>query len=262
MPGDREQLVRLEAAAQPARGATTPYFPDTELVPETKRHLELRTLLYQVLKLAFADRAAIGCDQFVYWDPSNPRACLAPDAFVHLGEADHLFRSWKVWEHGAPQVAVEIISEADERDRDWNAKLEKYRRLGVTELVRFDPESDDRPLRIWERSETELVERVLSADRGAQSRCLPGYWVLVQEPDLGLALRLSHDPQAERLFPTLAERQAEAHRVEAEAHRVEAEARQAEAEAQRANEAKARLTAERRIRELEAELLRRERSRD
>ena len=61
-------------------------FPSEEKVPESKRHLKLRTLLYQVLDLAFADRAAIGCDQFVYWDPTDPKACLAPDAFVRWGE--------------------------------------------------------------------------------------------------------------------------------------------------------------------------------
>jgi len=70
-------------------------FPDAAEVPESKRHFELRTLLYQFLKLAFSEVAAIGCDQFVYWDPTNPRACLSPDAFVRFGTKDDLFRSWK-----------------------------------------------------------------------------------------------------------------------------------------------------------------------
>ena len=58
------------------------HFPESEDVGESKLHLELCTLLYQVLTLAFADRASIGCDQFVYWDAKDPRASLAPDAFV------------------------------------------------------------------------------------------------------------------------------------------------------------------------------------
>jgi hypothetical protein len=99
--------------------------------------------------MVFADRAAIGCDQFVYWDPTDPKACLAPDAFVRWGEPDSLFQSWKAWERGAPHVAVEIISESDARDRDWESALSRYRRLGVRELVRFDPASLDRPLRVW-----------------------------------------------------------------------------------------------------------------
>jgi len=54
-------------------------------VPEGRRHFEQRTLLCQILKLAFGDRATIGSDQLVYWDPTDPRQCLAPDAFVRLG---------------------------------------------------------------------------------------------------------------------------------------------------------------------------------
>jgi Uma2 family endonuclease len=226
MSGNGEQPAEVEASRHLPAG-TAMHFPVAAEVPETKRHLELRTLLYQLLKLAFADRGAIGCDQFVYWDPTDPRACLAPDAFVRLGEADHLFRSWKVWEHGAPQVAVEIISEADDRDRDWEAKLEKYRRLGVTELVRFDPESSDRPLRIWNSTEGVLVERELAEPR-AQSHCLPGFWLAIEQSETGLVLRLSHDAHGEQLYPTLAEREAAACRA-----------------------------AEQRVRELEAELGRR-----
>lgn len=230
MSGDREQPVviggvRYLSAPRPV------YFPEADQVPESKRHLELRTLLYQVLKLAFADRAAIGCDQFVYWDPTDPRACLAPDAFVRWGEPDHLFGSWKVWEHGAPQVAVEVISASDERDRDWGAKLEKYRRLGVTELVRFDPRSADRALRIWDSKDGDLVERELS-EPCAPSTCLAGFWLVVAQPDTGLTLRLSHDEQGTRLYPTPVEHEAEASRAKAQ-------------------------TAERRIRELEEELRRR-----
>src|SRR5450432_2586645 len=137
------------------------HFPVEAEVPESKRHLQLRTLLFQFLELAFSKEAAIGCDQFVYWDRSDPRACLAPDAFVRLGEEDDLFPTWKVWERGAPEVAVEIISSADGAEPDWQEKLEKYRRIGVAELVRFDPESD-RPLRIWDLVEHELRERILT----------------------------------------------------------------------------------------------------
>ena len=139
-------------------------FPSEEEAPETKRHLKLRTLLFELLELAFADRAAIGCDQFVYWDPTDPKACLAPDAFVRLGQPDFLFRSWKAWEHGAPHVAVEVISDADERDRDWGLKLNRYRRLGVSELVRFDPEENEGSLRafgIWS-SKTSWSESCLA----------------------------------------------------------------------------------------------------
>jgi hypothetical protein len=196
---DVEQLTHVKEGA--------PFFPAEAEVPETKRHLKLRTLLYQVLELAFADRAAIGCDQLVYWDPTDPKACLAPDAFVRLGQPDSLFRSWKSWEQGVPQVAVEIISDSDERDRDWDAKLSRYQRLGVAELIRFDPDATEQALRIWDRVGQDLVERDLTR-APAKSRCLPGYWVVCNEAELGAALRLSRDERGESLYLTPVEAQA------------------------------------------------------
>lgn len=209
-------------------------FPEAGFVPESKRHLRQRTTLYQILDLAFAEIGAIGCDQFVYWDPTDPTQCLAPDAFVRLGVRDDAFRSWKVWERGAPQVAVEIISANDDRDRDWQAKLEKYRRLGVLELVRFDPESDPMSLRIWDMVEGDLLER-FHEGRVAPSRCLPGAWVVVHDALAGGLLRLSRDLQGKDLYPTPVERETEG----------------------RERETEARIAAEQRIRELEAELRRR-----
>jgi hypothetical protein len=194
-------------------------FPESELVPETKLRLRLRTLLFDFLTLAFAERATIGCDQFVYWDPTDPRACLAPDAFVRLGEPDHLFSSWKVWERGAPELAIEVISEDDQRDRNWQLKLERYRKLGVRELLRFESASPDRPLRIWDCIEGDLVERELTK-RPAPSRVLPGHWLLVSEPDLGQVLRLSRDAVGLQLYPTSTERQLSA---EARVRELEAE---------------------------------------
>ncbi len=177
------------------------HFPEHEQVPETKQHFRLRTLLYDFLALAFADRATIGCDQFVYWDPTDPKACLAPDAFVRLGEPDHLFRSWKVWERGAPQLAIEVIRDADERDRDWDAELARYQRLGLVELVRFDPNAlDARLLRVWDSVGDDLVERD-AVNLVAQSRVLPGYWRIVETPDLGPTLRSATISTVRRCIP-------------------------------------------------------------
>jgi hypothetical protein len=211
-------------------------FAEFELVPETKRHLKQRTALFQILELAFADSAAIGCDQFLYWDPTDPAQCLAPDAFVRLGRPDDLFRTWKVWERGAPEIAVEILSESDARDRDWDAKLQKYRRTGVQELVRFDPECEPPSLRIWDAVEGDLVERNVT-DVSSASRYLAGSWVIVRDDELGSLLRLRNDATGQ-LYPTPAEREAAAVRA-------------------RDEEASARATAEARVRELEAELRRR-----
>jgi Uma2 family endonuclease len=257
MPAGEQQRTDSEAVTigrfRYLRAPEPLHFPEHEQVPETKWHLELKTLLYQFLKLAFADQAHIGCDQFVYWDAANPRTCLAPDAFVRLGGPDELFGSWKVWERGAPHVAVEIISDHDARDRNWEGKLLSYRQLGVRELVRFDPDATEAKLQVWQRVDDDLVERA-SAGQPIQSNVLPGHWLVAQDPVLGPSLRLAHDEAGLTLFPTPAEAEAEARRAEAEARRAEAEVA---AEAQR-RETEKRLAAEARIRELEAELARRQ----
>jgi Uma2 family endonuclease len=223
-------------------------FPEGELVPEGRRHFEQRTLLFQVLKLAFEEQAAVGCDQFVYWDPTDPRQCLAPDAFVRLGVPDSQFKVWKVWERGAPEVAVEILSESDERDRDLNAKLEKYRRLGVRELVCFDSEREPASLRVWEAVDGDLVERSVDG-HVAPSRCLPATWVVVPDAESGAVLRLSRDAAGRELLPTPAEHERRA--AELAREREEEARRSAQLERDR------RVAAEARILELEAELRRR-----
>jgi Uma2 family endonuclease len=181
------------------------HFPEQAEVPETKDHLELRTLLYQFLMLAFSKVANVGSEQFIYWDPTDATACLAPDAFVRFGAPDERFRSWKVWEHGAPHVAVEILSESDRSA--WGRKLERYRRMGVSELVAFDPEFPEQPLRIWDFVGDDLLERKLH-EPCAKSQHLGGYWLPVEVPGEGLTLRLSHDQHGEHLFPTRAEAEA------------------------------------------------------
>ncbi len=210
------------------------HFPVQAEVPETRTHLRLRTLLFDFLWLAFAGVAKIGSEQFVYWDPTDIGACLAPDAFVRFGDPDHEFDSWKVWEHGAPHVAIEIISNSDRRG--WDKKLDAYRRMGVSELVAFNPEFPEQPLRIWDFVGDGLLERKL-LEPYAKSLHLGGFWRSFEIAGEGPSLRLSHDEQGQSLFLTP---------KESEARRAEAETRRADAEAQRAD------LAERKLRELEA----------
>src|SRR5262249_56735846 len=115
-----------------------------------KRHFEARTTLYLLLKDAVRG-AAVGSDQFVYFHPADPQKCLSPDVFVKLGSADAIFDNWKVWERGAPDIAVEIVSAWNRPDAEWSDKFGRYRASGVRELVRFDAEGKVRPLRVWDR---------------------------------------------------------------------------------------------------------------
>lgn len=195
-------------------------FPESACVPESGIRLRLRTALWSMLRLACADRAMIGSDQFLYWDPTDPRQCLAPDILVWLGTPDRPFASWKVWERGAPHLAVEIVGASDATDRAWERKLDAYRHAGVHELARFDAEDARCPLRLWDRVEGDLVEREISKTELERSDVLELFWLIEPDPELGLMLRLSRDAAGrERLL------------TEAEAHRA-AEVRVSELEAE------------------------------
>ncbi|HZF53663.1 MAG TPA: Uma2 family endonuclease [Polyangiaceae bacterium] len=219
------------------------HFPEEATAPVHKRHLELRTLLYLVLGTLGGEHT-IGSNQFVYWDPTDPSRWLAPDAFVRLGVPDSVFGSWKTWERGVPEVAVEIVSDSDASSASWEAKLRRYQELGVRELVRFDwEETAERQLRIWDRVEGELVPRTDAKDRHL-CRGLSLYWVVVPTLRHPATLRLARDAEGRDLVgrdPWLTPEETKARVREAEARIREAEARGREAAEQRVAELEAQL---------------------
>ncbi len=178
-------------------------------MPESKRHLKLRTFLYAILSRELAERASIGSEQFVYWNASDPRRCVAPDAFVKLGVPDTDFKTWMTWERGSPELAVEIVSDADASDEAWSAKLERYHESGVRELVRFDSDAAaGERLRIWDRLEGDLVERYVAGDT---SPCvvLGLYWVVAPVEGIEAGLRLARQADGGELLRSATERLAE-----------------------------------------------------
>jgi Uma2 family endonuclease len=214
--------VSAAHAAHPSRGprrylrAPAPIpFPSEQRMPETRRHLQQRTALFGIVREAFRDRATVGSEQFVYWDPTDPRQCCAPDLFVRLGVPDACFDTWKVWIRGAPELVVEIVSASDAADSSWDAKLERFRRLGAREIVRFDPDDRDRQLRIWDGNDGDVVERDPADPAFCRCDTLDAYFCIRHDVDLGGMLRLSRDPAGEDLLPTPEEaRQREAqHRI-------------------------------------------------
>ena len=202
-------------------------FPTESTVPETKEHLDLRTALYLVLCEAFGAVAWVGSDQFVYYDASDPSRVIAPDLFVRRGGPDELFVSWKVWERGCPELAIEIVSSSDASATAWEKKLARYHAVGVAELVRFHAGAEQ-PLRVWDRVEDDLVERRVDVLR-ATSRVLGCDLVVVER-----ALRLE---RAGKMLPTPSER------ASAEERRASAEAQRASAETERADRLRAKLIA-------------------
>lgn len=184
-------------------------FPVEEQVPETELHLELRVLLYQLLKDHLGVSATVGSDQFVYFNAADPTQVLAPDVYVCTRPQPDLIQAWKVWERGTPEVAVEVISASDSRDRAWSTKLARYNALGVQELLRFDPEAaPDQCLRVWDRVDGRLLERQSQAGEAQPSLVLGLYWVLAPAERHPLVLRIATSEAPDSLVPTRIERAA------------------------------------------------------
>jgi Uma2 family endonuclease len=232
-------------------------FPEEEEVTEGYAHLIVRTFLFQLLQFALGPEHSVGSDQFVYWNASSTHRRLSPDVFVRLGVPQTPFGSWKTWEQGGvPELAVEIVSPNEGDGVTWQEKFARYHELGVRELVRFDPqEPEGRRLRVWDRVQGDLVERVIGEDR-TPCLTLGLAWAVRRipaHPGEVVGLRLVDDEG--RLLETREEKEARA-RAEADARaRDEAQAR-ADADARARAEAEARGAAEARVRELEAELAR------
>jgi len=200
------------------------FFPTSGEEPESRWHMELRAGLFQMLQAAFGENAVIGSGQFMYWEPANPRACVAPDVMVRLGEPDAQFESWKVWERGAPQLAIELVSKGDPMGLSWTEKLERYRHVGIVELVRFDRDDEQAPLRLWDNVDGDLVERDPAAPGFTRCDVLDGYWIAARDAKRGPWLRLARDEQGSELFLTLAERAAaRVAELEAELARLKSE---------------------------------------
>ncbi len=210
--------------------------PEGERMGQSGRHYLMCKALYEILRAAAGDEHTVSCDAFVYFDASDPERKLAPDGAVKLGIPQHAFDSWKTWERGAPELAFEILSPSDSPERwTFEEKLERYRALGVSELVVFhaDGEPGSR-LRVWDRIDGDLVERTVT-NEATPCVTLDAHLVVAPVDDVPACVRLARDPEGADLFLTEKEarlRESEARR-EAEARLREAEERIAELEASR-----------------------------
>lgn len=177
--------LRYKRAPVPLR------FPEEAQIPRGKTHLTLRTFLYQLLRLVLGPSHSVGSEQFVYFNAADPERCLAPTAFVKLNVPDTQFGTWKTWERGGPpDLVVEIVSPNEDTEKHWSDKLARYFECGVSEVVRFDPGAPEGArLRVWDRLDDDLVERVVTSDRTACVTLNLG-WVVTPVAEERVGLRL------------------------------------------------------------------------
>lgn len=212
--------------------------PEWEM-SENKRHQLLCEVLRALLRAAVGvSPAAIGSDQFVYFDPADPQRKCAPDGFVKLGVPDWQFPVWKTWEHGTPELCIEILSPSDAEKLTLAEKLERFRALGVREVICCDVDAaPGARIRAWDlhHQSGDLVERVVEGDR-TPWRAL-GLWFVVAPAELHelpAALRLAADPEGATLVATPLEAAREALEAERRAKEAERQAKEAERQAKEA----------------------------
>lgn len=177
---------------------------------QTKRHYLLCDALYRTLSRVSGDEHSVGIDNYVYFDASDDRRCVCPDGFVKLHVKEHeLIEVWKVWEKGAPELAIEIVSPSDKREYlSMGEKLRRYQAVGVKELVAYDAEAPrGSRLRAWDRIDERLVERRVEDERTPcivlSSLGRRVEWTLGPTPEVSLdALRIVVDGE---VVPTPAE---------------------------------------------------------
>lgn len=234
-------------------------YPETDgqPMPDGDYQAEAYCYLVPALKAWFRKRPDVYAsgDLFIYLEEGNPRNCIAPDAFVVLGAANHPRDTYLLWEEpaGMPDFVLELVSPSTWRT-DVGAKREKYAALGVREYWLHDPHGRH-------------LQPALAGYRLAEGAYVPlparttPRGMTMRSDVLGLELHLDSDdlrlfdPVSGERLPNFVESEAGRRAAEAQGRAAEADLRKSEA-GRRAAEAGLR-TAKARIAELERALLQR-----
>ena len=203
------------------------------------------TIIYilAILGARYADDPNIlvaGSAVFIVYDSATPGSVIAPDAFVVFGVPERLIkrirRLYRIEEWGPPPAFVLEVGSDSTAARDMREKREIYARMGAREYWRMDPSGGERygePLigeRLvdgeYERFETRVEE---NGDVWARSEVLgvDFYW---RVGDDGYGEFLVRDGETGEWLGDLSEERAA--RLAAEEARLAAEARARELEAE------------------------------
>jgi Uma2 family endonuclease len=201
-------------------------YPESDGKPmgETDVHIDAVIYLREALKDYFRDTPLVyvAGNMLLYYEESNPAACVAPDIFVVQGVTKQDRRVYKLWEEGQPPAVVFEITSRSTRLEDLGTKRALYSMLGVQEYFLYDPLGEylQPPLQGYRLQEGEY-QRMQPIG--------PDHW---ESQVLHLALRLENGRLC-LVHPTTGERLLTPAEVQAARRAAEARAALAEAELQR-----------------------------
>jgi Uma2 family endonuclease len=188
----------------------------------------------------------VGGNLFLYYEKGKTEKSVAPDVLFARGVGKNNRDVYFLWEETVPSLIFEITSRKTWRE-DTRTKKDLYERLGVAELVLFDPYGEYLEPRLQGyRLERGRYQRIPPNRDGSLDLWTAG---VTARPE-GERLRLADTERGEQLLwndELEAARQAAEERAAAEAvARQTAEGRAAASEERAAAEAAARRTAEER----------------
>ncbi len=113
---------------------------DGQPMAETPEHMQVMFDLIFGLRQRYvaAPDVWVGGNLFLCYEQGNPKACVAPDVLLAKGVAKWDRPNYLLWAEGPPSLVVEVTSRKTQR-RDQRTKKPLYERLGVEELILFDP---------------------------------------------------------------------------------------------------------------------------
>lgn len=224
---------------------------DGQPMAETTLHRKVMSHTIGALERRYAGvpDVWVGGNLLLYYQQGNPKKCVAPDVLLVQGVAKRDRDIYLLWEEKPPALIFEITSKKTRRE-DTDSKPSLYERLGVTELVLFDPYGEYLKPRLQGYRLERGRYRPISPN-GDGSLDLQTVGVTVR-PE-GERLRLMDTASGEKL---LWEEEIDAVHRAAEERAATAEVRAAMAEERAAEEAAARRAAEEQVRSLAEELSR------
>ena len=116
---------------------------DGQPMAETTLHRKVMSDIIEGLERRYAEvpDVWVGGNLFLYYEKGNPRKSVAPDVLLVRGVRKLNRDCFFLWEEETPELVFEITSRST-RSEDEGQKRELYERLGVAELVLFDPYGD------------------------------------------------------------------------------------------------------------------------